>query len=363
MGELMGELHVSHGELLRFATAVFAANGMAASDAETVAGVLVWANARGVDSHGVVRIPIYLKEIKQGTYKPAGQPAMQQLLPATFKLECNRAPGPVCMMRAAAHAVALAETFGVATGLVSNPTHVGALGRYAQWIAERGHAAIVIVAGIPLMAYHGSSVASIATSPIAIAVPGPDAGSAPLLLDMSTSIIPGGRVSEALAAGIALPEGAAIDASGKPTTDAKEAKTLLPIGGAKGSGLSLLFECLTGVLAAAPIFTAPPGGSGGVPLRPIQNAMVVALNVAGFRALPGYRADIEKLEARVKSLPRQEGVDELLLPGERADRETARRMRDGIPLPEKLWAEFEAIAKEYGVPPLRRVAGAALKMR
>ena len=350
----MSDLRVSHDELLRFAAAVFVANGMAAADAATVAEVLVWANARGVDSHGVVRIPIYLKEIKQGTYKPTGQPVMHQLLPATFKLACNRAPGPVCMMRAAAHAVELAEKFGVATGLVSNPTHVGALGRYAQWIAGRGHAAIVIVAGIPLMAYHGSSVASIATSPIAIAVPGPDADSAPLLLDMSTSIIPGGRVSQALASGTPLPEGAAIDAKGRPTTDAKAAKTLLPIGGAKGSGLSLLFECLTGVLAASPIFTAPPGGSDGVPLRPIQNAMIVAVNVASFRALPDYRADIGKLEARVKSLPRQDGVDELLLPGERADRETARRKRDGIPLPEKLATEFDAIAREFGVPALRR---------
>jgi ureidoglycolate dehydrogenase (NAD+) len=350
----MSHVRVSHDELLRYAVAVFSANGMAASDAATVADVLVWANARGVDSHGVVRIPIYLKEIKQGTYKPAGQPVMHQLLPATFKLECSRAPGPVCMMRAAAHAVELAETFGVATGLVSNPTHVGALGRYAQWIAGRGHAAIVIVAGIPLMAYHGSSVASIATSPLAIAVPGPDGGSAPVLLDMSTSIIPGGRVSEALAAGVPLPEGVAIDAQGKPTTDAKEAKTLLPIGGAKGSGLSLLFECLTGVLAASPIFTAPPGGSGGVPLRPIQNAMVVALNVASFRALPDYRTDIERLWAKVKSLPRRDGVDELLLPGERAGREAERRTRHGIPLPARLSAEFEAIAQEFGVAPLRR---------
>jgi ureidoglycolate dehydrogenase (NAD+) len=350
----MGDLRVGYDELLRFAAAVFAANGMAPADAATVADVLVWANARGVDSHGVVRIPIYLKEIKQGTYKPTGQPVMHQLLPATFKLECQRAPGPVCMMRAAAHAIGLAETFGVATGLVSNPTHVGALGRYAQWIAERGHAAIVIVAGIPLMAYHGSSVASIATSPIAIAVPGAESGDAPLLLDMSTSVIPGGRVSEALAAGLPLPQGAALDAAGKPTTDAKQAKTLLPIGGAKGSGLSLLFECLTGVLAAAPIFTAPPGGSDGIPLRPIQNAMVVAINIASFRALPDYRADIGRLAARVKSLPRQEGVNELLLPGERADNETTRRKRDGIPLPEKLAAEFEAIAREFGVPALRR---------
>ena len=352
----MSDLHVSRDELLRFATAVFSANGMAPADARTVAEVLVWANARGVDSHGVVRIPIYLKEIKAGTYKPTGQPVLHQLLPATFKLECNRAPGPVCMMRGAAQAVDLAEKFGAGIGLVSNPTHVGALGRYAQWIAERGHAAIVIVAGIPLMAYHGSSVASIATSPIAIAVPGaevsgPEAG-APLLLDMATSIIPGGRISEALAAGKPLPEGVALDAQGRPTTDAKEAKTLLPIGGAKGSGLSLMFECLTGILAGAPIFAALANPDGAP--RPIQNTMIVALNVASFRALPDYRADIERLQAKVKSLPRRDGVEELLLPGERADRETARRTRDGIPLSGKLWAEFEAIAQEFGVAPLRR---------
>ena len=348
----MSDLRVSRDELLRFATAVFCANGMAPADARTVADVLVWANARGVDSHGVVRIPIYLKEIKAGTYKPTGQPVLHQLLPATFKLECNRAPGPVCMMRGAAQAVDLAEKFGAGIGLVSNPTHVGALGRYAQWIAERGHAAIVIVAGIPLMAYHGSSVASIATSPIAIAVPGAADAGTPLLLDMATSIIPGGRISEALAAGKPLPEGVALDAQGRPTTDAKEAKTLLPIGGAKGSGLSLMFECLTGILAGAPIFAALANVDGAP--RPIQNTMIVALNVASFRALPDYRADIERLQAKVKSLPRRDGVEELLLPGERADRETARRTRDGIPLSGKLWAEFEAIAQEFGVAPPRR---------
>src|SRR5687768_10695828 len=93
-----------------------------------------------------------------------------------------------------------------------------------------------------------------------------------------------------------------------------------------------MFECLTGILAGAPIFAAL-ANTDGAP-RPIQNAMIVALNVASFRALPDYRADIEQLQAKVKSLPRRDGVDELLLPGERADREAARRTRNGIPLSE-----------------------------
>src|SRR5690349_4839248 len=106
-GESMGDVRVSHAELSRFAVAVFSATGMSPADARTVADVLVWANERGVDSHGVIRIPIYLKEIKDGLYKPTGKPVVRQLLPATFQLDCNRAPGPVCMMQAAAHAMTL----------------------------------------------------------------------------------------------------------------------------------------------------------------------------------------------------------------------------------------------------------------
>ena len=167
----MGHRRVSHQELLRFATAIFSASGMSSADAAIAAEVLVWANERGVDSHGVMRIPIYLAEMKSGEYDAAGQPVTRQLLPATFILECNRAAGPVCMMRAAGRAVELADIFGVGVGVVSNPSHVGAIGCYAQRVAERGYAALVIVAGLPLMAYHGAKVASIATAPIAIAVP------------------------------------------------------------------------------------------------------------------------------------------------------------------------------------------------
>ena len=168
----MGHTRVSHRELLHFATAVFSANGMSTADAATAAEVLVWANERGVRLPWRDRIPIYLAEMKSGEYDPARQPITRQLLPATFMLECNRAPGPVCMMRAAARAVELAEILGVGVGVVSDPSHVGAIGYYAQRVAERGYAALVIVAGLPLMAYHGAKVASIATAPIAIAVPG-----------------------------------------------------------------------------------------------------------------------------------------------------------------------------------------------
>jgi ureidoglycolate dehydrogenase (NAD+) len=340
----MGDVRVGHEELIRFVTAVFSATGMTTSDAETFAEVLVWANERGIDSHGVVRIPGYLKEIDQGKFNPRAQPLLRQLLPATFIMDCNRAAGPVCMMRAAALAIEVAHQFGVGVGLLSDPHHLGAIGRYAQWVAERGYAALVILAGLPFMAYHGAKVASIGTSPIAIGVPGPGAQDAPLVLDMATSVAAAGRIRQAAAEGKPIPEGIAIDPDGKPTTDARQALAVLPIGGPKGSGLSLMFECLTGILAGTPII-APPSGAKG----PIQNAMIIVFNIANFRPSTDYRRDIQQLKDVVKALPRRDGFSELLLPGERGDREAELRRRTGIPLPVKLWTELGDVAQELGL--------------
>jgi LDH2 family malate/lactate/ureidoglycolate dehydrogenase len=343
----MGDVRVSHAELLRFTTAVFSATGMSQRDAATVAEMLVWANARGIDSHGAMRIPEYVAQIKAGRCNPTAQPVTRRLLPATFKLECNRAPGPVCMMRAAAHAIELADTFGVGVGLLSEPTHLGAIGRYAQWVAERGYAALVIVGGLPFMAYHGAKVTSIGTSPIAIGIPGPAPESAPLVLDMATSVMASGRVRQAAAEGKPIPEGVAIDACGKSTTDPHRAETLLSLGGAKGSGLSLMFECLTGILAGTPIIATLGTTSG--EKAPTQNAMIIVFNIANFRPLTEYRRDVQQLKAVVKALPRRDGFSELLLPGERGDREAELRRRIGIPLSAKLWTELGNLAQELGV--------------
>ena len=344
----MSDIRVDHAELLRFFTDIFAAKGMSADGAATLAEVLVWANLRGVDSHGAMRIPSYLDQIRKGEFDPKAQAKLRPLLPATFVLDCAKAAGPVCMLQAAAHAIDIADKFGVGVGLVSDTAHTGAIGRYAHWIAERGYAAIVMVAGPLFMAYHGAKVTSLATSPIAIGIPGPEDGD-PLVLDMATSVTAAGRIRQAAAEGKPIPEGAAIDAEGNPTIDGAKAVTLLPLGGAKGSGLSLLFECLTGVLVGMPIITTLAGLTG--PNLPLSNAMVIVLNVANFRPLADYRRDVGLLIEVVKGLPRREGFDELLLPGERGGREAELRRRGGIPLAPKLWRELNDIAQTLGVAP------------
>ncbi len=346
----MSDIRVEEAELARFLTAIFTAKGMSADGAATLAEVLVWANLRGVDSHGAMRIPSYLDQIRKGEFDPKAQPKLRPLLPATFVLDCAKAAGPVSMLAAATHAIDISDKLGVGVGIVSDTAHTGAIGRYAHWIAERGHAALIMVAGPPFMAYHGAKVTSLATSPIAIGIPGPEDRD-PLVLDMATSVTAAGRIRQAAAEGKPIPEGAAIDADGRPTTDGAKAVTLLPLGGPKGSGLSLLFECLTGVLAGTPIITTLAGLTG--PNLPLSNAILIVVNIANFRPLADYRRDVGLLIEVVKGLPRREGFDELLLPGERGGREAELRRRNGIPLPPKLWRELDDIAQTLGLAPLQ----------
>jgi ureidoglycolate dehydrogenase (NAD+) len=335
---------VGHDELGRFIRDVLAAAGASAPDAAAVADGLVWANLRGVDGHGVSRLPRYLGIIKRGEIDPKARPKLIHDRAATFVLDCSHGFGPVAAMQAAALAVERAKTAGVCFGLLRETTHTGAIGRYAQWMAERGCAAIIMGAGPALMAYHGARVASMATSPIAIGVP---SGRGPIVLDMATATISNGKILQARATGEPLPENTVLTTEGDATTDPRKAEILLPLGGPKGSGLGLMFEMLASVLAAAPIQARALGPEKRT--RHTNNTAMLAIDIASFRPLADFTGDADTLAAILKALPRQAGFDEITLPGERSGRTEARRRKNGIPIPDKLWTELDDIAKARSI--------------
>ncbi|HEX3504141.1 MAG TPA: Ldh family oxidoreductase [Xanthobacteraceae bacterium] len=335
---------VGYEELKRFIHDVLIIAGASDADADNVADGLIWANLRGVDGHGISRLPRYLKYIDSGEIDVKAQPQLIVDRAAMFMIEGHHGFGPVAAMQASALAVERAKRAGVCYGLVRETTHTGAIGRYAQWIAERDCAAIVIGAGQTLMAYHGARVASLGTSPIAIAAP---SGNGPIVLDMATSTISNGKILQARVSGEPLPEGTVLNAAGEATTDPRTAEILLPLGGPKGSGLSFMFEMLASVLGAAPIQTRVLGPERR--RRHTSNLAVIAIDVAAFRPFGEFVSDADMLAALIKALPRQEGFDEILLPGERSSRTEATRRKSGIPLPAKLWDELEAIAKPQSI--------------
>ena len=336
---------VPHEELHRYIRDVLVALGAKESDAAGVADGLVWANLRGGDGHGVSRLPRYLQMIKQGEIDTKAAPRLSHDRPATFVINSSQGFGPVACMQAAALAVQRAKAIGVCYGLVRATTHTGAIGRYAQWIAQQDCAALVLGAGVGPMAFHGARVVSMGTNPIAIAVP--TGTGAPMVFDMATSTISNGKIVQARTTGASLPPGTVLTAQGEPTTDPNKAEILLPLGGAKGSGLSLMIEMLASVLAAAPIYARVLGAE--KLTRNQANLAILALDVGSFRPLGDFERDADDLIGILKALPRQAGFDEITMPGERSGRTEAARRKNGIPIPAKLWAELEKIAKTHAV--------------
>ncbi|MDB5571089.1 MAG: Ureidoglycolate dehydrogenase [Hyphomicrobiales bacterium] len=338
---------ISASELSSFVASVFASRGMSPADAATLADVLVWADLRGIDSHGVERLPSYLAIVERGEMNLTARPRLDDLAPAMFRIDAERAAGPVPMMMAMQEAVTRAAVCGVAMGVVRRSAHTGAVGYYVQWAARRGFAAMVFGSGPPLMAYHGARVASLSTSPLAIGVPGGPSGA--LVLDMASAVAANGKLKQAQREGKPIPEGWALDKDGRPTTDAGAAAIALPIGGPKGAGLGLMFECLTSIMAGAPLL-ATMMGPGNKPYH-MQSEMVVAVDVSKFRALEGYAQDVAHLADLIRGLPRADEDQPIRMPGERGEEEARRREENGVPLSPRLARQLAEIAERCGVAP------------
>ncbi len=343
----MAELRFDYRDLEEFVTQVFAKVGFTQEDAATEAHVLVWANLRGVDSHGVLRVPSYLANIEQGGMNPHAQIRIEKETPAIALIEADHAFGPVVTTFAMRTVMNKARQVGIGWAVIRNTTHQGAMGYYALMAAENGMAGIALVCNPPNMAPYGARAAGVHNSPLAIAVPAGEMD--PPVMDWATSVAAFGKVNLAVDKGIPIPEGWALDAEGNPTTDPTQARILLPFGGYKASGLALMFETLSSVMAGNSLL-APYLVGGEKPKPGTQNSVVAAIDVATFTDLATYRQEIDRLLRGIKSLPPAEGFDEVLVPGELENRVKAERMAHGIPLPEGTVANLREVAERLGVP-------------
>ena len=230
---------ISGSDLQRFASALFQALGVTGPMADEWARSLVWANLRGVDSHGVLRIPSYVDRLKKKLINPTPDMRVEIRAGAIAVLEADRAPGAVAMSRAMEEAISRAREVHFGWCAARNITHAGAIGYFALQAANAGMAGIVMSASGPMMAYHGAKVSGVSSNPLAIAFPAKSRP--PLVLDMSTSNVAMGKIMSARDAGRDIPLGWGMDAQGRDTTDPRRVTTLLPLGRAERFG-SLLHD-------------------------------------------------------------------------------------------------------------------------
>lgn len=340
--------------LTRFTAAVLEAVGLPADSAALSAEILVAADLRGVDSHGVPRLRFYLDRIAAGTLDVKATPTIERETPVTATVDARNGFGPPAAHWAMSRCLDKAAESGVAFVTVRNSNHFGACAYYAMMGLERGLIGLAMTNAGPLMVPTFARRPLLGTNPLAVAVP---AGrERPFVLDMASTAVAWGKVEIAQRKEQTMPLGWTLDAAGEPTTDPHLARFLQPLGGDyltgghKGYGLGTFVDILCGPLGGAAI-SLNVGSSRARPPRPANlGHFFAAWRPDAFRPLAEFQADVDELLMRLRTAEPAPGHDRVYVPGELEFLAEEERRQRGIPLHPKVAAELASIAAETGVP-------------
>lgn len=339
-----------------FAIRYFSAMGVPEIDAMIAADVLVSADLRGINSHGVIRLQSYYgNRLKDELINKNSPIKTLTETPATLALDGGNGLGPVVAYRAMSRCIEMADETGLAVTTVRNSNHFGIAGYYAMMALPEDMIGISLTNSQPLMAPTFGVSRILGTNPIAVAVPAGE--EKPFVLDMATSIVPLGRVSVYEKTGQPMPEGWAINQEGEITQNPSEiiqGGALLPLGGSalmrgyKGYGLSMLVDLLSGVLAGAAF-----GENVGRPSRE-RNADVghffAALKIVNFRSVESFKADMDDYIRSIKESPKLPGQERIFIHGEKEAELVERNMKEGLPLLDEIVSALEKAGQHAKVP-------------
>ena len=331
---------------------IFQGAGSSEKEAGVISRYLVTANLMGHDSHGVIRIPQYLADVKRGNCVPDAALEVVQETPATVVLNANWGYGQTAATTAMEMAMDKAGKQAVSSVGIHNCNHIGRLGEYPAMAAERGMIGITTVNGHgagAIVAPFGGAEGRMVTNPISVGIPTGQGG--PIVLDIATSVAAEGKVRVKRNQGQPVPMGWLVNNQGVPTTDPNDLYTtprgaILPLGGLseghKGYGLALIIEILSGALTRAGCAHPDHSRSG-------NGVFILVLNISAFTPLEDFKREVDTFTGYVKSARPMEGFSEILLPGEIESRQVEARRANGIVVDDETWSQIKSSAAEYGV--------------
>jgi LDH2 family malate/lactate/ureidoglycolate dehydrogenase len=352
-------------QLREICTRIFRATGASREEAEIVTNNLVTANLYGHDSHGVMRVRGYVRMTRKmlgkddamehlgspGT-KPGASIRILNETSATALLDGNWGFGQVTVRRAMEIAMTKARAHGIGMVSARNCNHIGMVGEYTEMAARQNMIGIALCNADKEVAPYGSIDPVYGTDPISIAIP---TNGRPVLLDMATSVVPSGKISDAITRNESIPLGWLIDNEGRPTTNPNDLGTggprfssdrkpkakgaLLPFGGYKASGLTLCIELMGGMLS---------GAGCGVGLKG-EGVLLIAIDIGRFTPVADFKTKAESLIKIVKNGRKAPGVEEILVAGEPEYRTMEERLRKGIEVPDTTWSAIKQTAEELNV--------------
>ncbi|RQP08142.1 MAG: Ldh family oxidoreductase [Paracoccus sp. BP8] len=301
--------------------------------------LLLEADLRGVASHGMLRLPRIIRRIRNGVADPAQTGQHDWRGSALLQVDGRNGLGPIVANAAIAALESRISETGVAVAAIRNSNHLGMLGYYAERAALKGLTMIALTTSEALVHPWGGRRAMIGTNPIAIGLPAGRKGQADVfMMDAATSLVSMGEIHDHANRGMAIPDDWALDAEGRPTTDASAAKSgaIAPFGKAKGYALGLAFELLVTSLSRAAIGRDVTGTLDDTTTCN-KGDLFILIDGPGYDLRPYLQALRDEAPA--------EGFTQVTIPGERGRAARDQRLRDGVDLPEPLWQEICDLAR------------------
>ena len=328
----------------------FIAVGLPDEDAGTLAGLMVEADLRGSDTHGVIRLPLYIRRIRAGGINAKPDIRLIGERPSTALIDGDNGMGHLVMKRAAEIAIGKAKANGIGWVGARMSNHAGPAALYVTMPLRHDMIGLYFAVGSSNhLPPWGGSENLLGTNPMAVAVPAQD--EPPVVLDMSPTVTAFGKVRLKAQRGEPMPVGWMIDKQGHPLTDPKRAEEghLLPIGDYKGSGLSLIIGLLAGALNRAAIGRDVVDfvKEAGAPTNTGQ--AIAAISIDAFMPPDLFKRSVDRLIRDIRSSPRLPGVERIWLPGEQSHAKLLDRRKNGVPMPKPLRDSLDAMARELNV--------------
>ncbi|MBY0496662.1 MAG: Ldh family oxidoreductase [Cyanobacteria bacterium] len=344
---------VSYDELAAIGIKTLELLDVPAADARRTVEALLYADLRGVESHGIQRLLMYVPRLRKNLINSRPNITVDKLGPALCLVNGDDALGPVVAARGMTEAIAIAKEGGLAFVGCRDSNHFGAAAPFAQMACDEKLIAMVATNAFPTMAAWGGSKNVVGNNPFAIGVP--CEGDPAFMLDIALSVSSRGRIRAMGKAGERMPAGWAVDAKGQPTTDPLEALKgfVLPIGGHKGYGLALAIDMMAGVLTGA-------GFAGGVKSMLQQGDepqhvghFMMVIDPVRFMPWECFAARMKELRASMRAAPPLDPQRPIMIPGEPEARLEKQRRIEGIPMPEEVLELLKGLASghyDYEVP-------------
>lgn len=326
-----------------FVENILIGNGVSQNNSRIVAKYLVEADLRGVDTHGMNRIPSYMARVREGVLDPQASPTLRQITPAVAQVDGHNGFGFLAGHMGMAAAIDMANQIGIGMVSVKHSNHFGMSAWVVQQALDAGMMSLVFTNSSPALPVWGGKTKLMGVSPMACGAPAGKDGR-PFIVDMAPSVAARGKIYKALRRGEKISKDWALDKDGNLTDDPAKALegVMLPMGGPKGSAMAIMMDVFSGVLSGSAF-----AGHVTNPYDPSKPADVghflVAVKPDLFMSIEEFKQRMDYLYRRVVGSDKMAGVDRIYFPGEIEDLNKEKRLKEGIPL---VPAEVEALNNE-----------------